>query len=51
MIVRIRASGYRDRTFLLGKGFAVVANEVNNLANSTAKATSDIQSKVEAMQA
>lgn len=35
----------------LGKGFAVVANEVKELANSTAKATGDIQSKVEAIQA
>ena len=35
----------------LGKGFAVVANEVKELANSTAKATGDIQGKVEAIQA
>ncbi len=35
----------------LGKGFAVVANEVKELANSTAKATGDIQQKVEAIQA
>jgi PAS domain-containing protein len=35
----------------LGKGFAVVANEVKELANSTAKATGDIQAKVEAIQA
>ncbi|MCX6521778.1 MAG: methyl-accepting chemotaxis protein [Actinobacteria bacterium] len=34
----------------LGKGFAVVANEVKELANSTAKATGDIQQKVEAIQ-
>ncbi len=34
----------------LGKGFAVVANEVKELANSTAKATGDIQAKVEAIQ-
>jgi PAS domain-containing protein len=34
----------------LGKGFAVVANEVKELANSTAKATGDIQVKVEAIQ-
>jgi PAS domain-containing protein/ABC-type transporter Mla subunit MlaD len=35
----------------LGKGFAVVANEVKELASSTAKATGDIQAKVEAIQA
>jgi len=35
----------------LGKGFAVVANEVKELANSTAKATGDIQAKVQAIQA
>ncbi len=35
----------------LGKGFAVVANEVKELANSTAKATGDIQAKVETIQA
>jgi methyl-accepting chemotaxis protein len=34
-----------------GKGFAVVANEVKDLANATAKATSDIASKVDAIQA
>jgi len=34
-----------------GKGFAVVANEVKDLANETAKATSDIASKVDAIQA
>jgi PAS domain-containing protein len=34
----------------LGKGFAVVANEVKELANSTARATGDIQVKVEAIQ-
>ena len=34
----------------LGKGFAVVANEVKELANSTAKATGDIQAKVQAIQ-
>jgi PAS domain-containing protein len=34
----------------LGKGFAVVANEVKELANSTAKATGDIQQKVDAIQ-
>jgi methyl-accepting chemotaxis protein len=33
-----------------GKGFAVVANEVKDLANATAKATSDIASKVDAIQ-
>jgi methyl-accepting chemotaxis protein len=34
-----------------GKGFAVVANEVKDLANETAKATSEIASKVDAIQA
>ena len=34
-----------------GKGFAVVANEVKELANQTAKATEDISSKIEAIQA
>ena len=34
-----------------GKGFAVVANEVKELAKETAKATEDIASKIEAIQA
>jgi methyl-accepting chemotaxis protein len=34
-----------------GKGFAVVANEVKGLANETAKATEDIGSRIEAIQA
>ena len=34
-----------------GKGFAVVANEVKNLANQTARATEDITTQVQAMQA
>ncbi|HYC02087.1 MAG TPA: methyl-accepting chemotaxis protein [Azospirillaceae bacterium] len=34
-----------------GKGFAVVANEVKSLANQTAKATEDIQAKVNAVRA
>jgi methyl-accepting chemotaxis protein len=34
-----------------GKGFAVVANEVKDLAQETAKATGDISSRVEAIQA
>ena len=34
-----------------GKGFAVVANEVKELAKETAKATEEIASKVEAIQA
>ncbi len=34
-----------------GKGFAVVANEVKDLARETAKATEDIGTKIEAMQA
>jgi len=34
-----------------GKGFAVVANEVKELAKETAKATEDIGSKIEAIQA
>ena len=34
-----------------GKGFAVVASEVKNLANQTAKATEDIGSQINAMQA
>jgi methyl-accepting chemotaxis protein len=34
-----------------GKGFAVVANEVKNLANQTARATEDITSQVEQIQA
>lgn len=33
-----------------GKGFAVVAAEVKDLANQTARATSDISEKIEAMQ-
>lgn len=33
-----------------GKGFAVVASEVKELASQTAKATSDIRTKVEAIQ-
>lgn len=33
-----------------GKGFAVVANEVKELAKQTAKATSDITQKIEAIQ-
>jgi methyl-accepting chemotaxis protein len=33
-----------------GKGFAVVANEVKELANQTAKATSEITKKIEAIQ-
>jgi methyl-accepting chemotaxis protein len=33
-----------------GKGFAVVANEVKELANQTAKATSDITKKIETIQ-
>jgi methyl-accepting chemotaxis protein len=33
-----------------GKGFAVVANEVKELAKQTARATSDIERKVEAIQ-
>ena len=35
----------------LGKGFAVVANEVKDLAQSTSRATEDISSRVEAIQA
>ena len=34
-----------------GKGFAVVANEVKQLANQTAKATSDISEKIKIIQA
>ncbi len=34
-----------------GKGFAVVANEVKELAKQTAKATEDIRTKIEAIQA
>jgi methyl-accepting chemotaxis protein len=34
-----------------GKGFAVVANEVKELASGTARATEDITSKIEAIQA
>jgi len=34
-----------------GRGFAVVANEVKELARETARATEDIGSKIEAMQA
>jgi methyl-accepting chemotaxis protein len=34
-----------------GKGFAVVANEVKDLARETAKATEDIGTRIEAMQA
>jgi methyl-accepting chemotaxis protein len=34
-----------------GKGFAVVANEVKDLARETAKATEDIGSRIESMQA
>jgi len=34
-----------------GKGFAVVASEVKNLASQTAKATSDIEAKISAVQA
>jgi methyl-accepting chemotaxis protein len=34
-----------------GKGFAVVANEVKELAKETARATEDISSKIEAIQA
>jgi methyl-accepting chemotaxis protein len=34
-----------------GKGFAVVANEVKELANQTAKATDEISSKIQAIQA
>jgi methyl-accepting chemotaxis protein len=34
-----------------GKGFAVVANEVKELANQTAKATEDISSKIQVIQA
>jgi methyl-accepting chemotaxis protein len=34
-----------------GKGFAVVANEVKNLANQTARATEEISSQVQAIQA
>ena len=34
-----------------GKGFAVVANEVKDLARETAKATEEIGTKIEAMQA
>jgi methyl-accepting chemotaxis protein len=34
-----------------GKGFAVVANEVKDLAQETAKATKDISSRIEAIQA
>ncbi|MDH5555769.1 MAG: methyl-accepting chemotaxis protein [Alphaproteobacteria bacterium] len=34
-----------------GKGFAVVAQEVKNLANQTARATEDISSQIEAIQA
>ena len=34
-----------------GKGFAVVANEVKELARETAKATEDIGSRIESMQA
>jgi methyl-accepting chemotaxis protein len=34
-----------------GKGFAVVANEVKELAKETAKATEDISSKIDAIQA
>jgi methyl-accepting chemotaxis protein len=34
-----------------GKGFAVVANEVKELANQTAKATSEITKKIETIQA
>ena len=34
-----------------GKGFAVVANEVKELASETAKATDDISSRIEAIQA
>ncbi|MBL8802217.1 MAG: MCP four helix bundle domain-containing protein [Planctomycetes bacterium] len=35
----------------MGKGFAVVANEVKELAKETAKATTDIGAKIEAIQA
>jgi methyl-accepting chemotaxis protein len=34
----------------MGKGFAVVANEVKELAKETARATTDIASKIEAIQ-